>query len=59
MGVKLGHRLRVFGKRVLRRISGLKGNEVMGGWRKLNNGELHNVYSSPRIIRMIKSMRTE
>jgi hypothetical protein len=38
----------------LRRISGLKRDEVMGGWRKLHNEELHNFYSSPSIIRMIK-----
>jgi hypothetical protein len=31
------------------------GDEVTGGWRKLHNEELHNVYSSPSIIRMIKS----
>jgi hypothetical protein len=32
-------------------------NEVTGGWRKLHNEELHNLYSSPSIIRMIKSRR--
>jgi hypothetical protein len=42
---------------VLRRIFGLKRDEVMGGWRKLHNEELHNSYSSPNIIRMIKSRR--
>jgi hypothetical protein len=40
------HKLRVFQKRVLRRIFGSKRNEVTGGWRKLH-GELHNLYSSP------------
>jgi hypothetical protein len=50
------HRLRVFVTRVLRRISGQKRTEVTGGWRRLHNEELHNVYSSPSIIRMIKSM---
>jgi hypothetical protein len=40
---------------VLRGISGPKRDEVTGGWRKLHNGELHNLYSSPSIIRMIKS----
>jgi hypothetical protein len=50
------HRLRVFENRVLRRIFELKRDEVMGGWRKLHN-ELHNLYSSPSIIRMIKSRR--
>jgi hypothetical protein len=43
--------------RVLRRIFGPKGDEVTGGWRKLHNEELHNLYSSPNIIRMIKSRR--
>jgi hypothetical protein len=51
------HRLRVFENRVLRRIFGPKTGEVTGGWRKLHNEELHNLYSSPSIIRMIKSMR--
>jgi hypothetical protein len=45
----------VFEKRVLRRISVLKRNEATGDWRKLHNEELHNVYSWPNIIRMIKS----
>jgi hypothetical protein len=39
-------RLRVFENRVLRRISGPKSDEVIGGWRKLNNEELHNLYCS-------------
>jgi hypothetical protein len=47
----------VFENRVLRRIFEPKRNEVIGGWRKLNNEELHNLYSSPHIIRMIKSRR--
>jgi hypothetical protein len=41
--------------RVLRRIFGLKRAEITGGWRKLHNEELRNFYSSPNIIRMIKS----
>jgi hypothetical protein len=41
--------------RVPRRIFGEKRDEVRGGWRKLHNEELHNLYSSPSIIRMIKS----
>jgi hypothetical protein len=49
------HRLRVLENRVLRRIFGPKGDEVMGEWRKLNNAELHNLYSSPDIIRQVKS----
>jgi hypothetical protein len=51
------HRLRVFENRVLRRIFGPKRDEVTGQWRKLHNGELHNLYSSPNIIRTIKSRR--
>jgi hypothetical protein len=50
-------RLRVFEKRVLRRIFGPKSDEVTGEWRKLHYGELHNLYSSPDIIRQIKSRR--
>jgi hypothetical protein len=42
--------------RVRKRIFGPQRDEVMGGWRKLHN-ELHNLYSSPHTIRMIKSMR--
>jgi hypothetical protein len=43
--------------RVLRRIFGPTRNEVTGEWRKLHNGELHNLYSSPDTIRQIKSRR--
>jgi hypothetical protein len=42
---------------VLRRIFGTKRDEVTGGWRKLHNEELHNLYSSSSIIRMMKSRR--
>jgi hypothetical protein len=45
----------VFRNRVLRRIFGPKRDRVAGGWRKLHNEELHNLYSSPSIIRIIKS----
>jgi hypothetical protein len=48
------HRLRVFEDRVLRRIFGPKRDDVTGGWGKLHNEELHNLYSSQSIIRMIK-----
>jgi hypothetical protein len=48
------HKLRVFENRVLRRIFGPKRNGVTGRWRKLHNEELHNFYSSPSIIRIIK-----
>jgi hypothetical protein len=51
------HRLRVFEKRVFRKIFGPKRDEVTGGWRGLHNEDLHNLYSSQSIIRMIKSKR--
>jgi hypothetical protein len=57
MTLREEHRLRVFGNRVLRRIFGPKRDEVKGGWRKLHNEELHSLYSSPSIIRMIKLKR--
>jgi hypothetical protein len=44
--------------RILRRIFGQKRYDVAVGWRKLHNEELHNLYSSPSIIRMIKPRRT-
>ena len=49
-------RLRVFENRVLRRIFGPRRDEVTGEWKKLHNGEL-NLYSSPNIVRVIKSRR--
>jgi hypothetical protein len=45
------HRLRVFENRVLRRIFGPKRDEVTREWRKFHSEELHNLYSSPNIIR--------
>jgi hypothetical protein len=50
-----GHRLRVFENRVLIRIFGPKSDEVSGEWRKFHSEELHNLYSSPDIIRQVKS----
>jgi hypothetical protein len=50
-------RLRVFENKVLRRIFGLKRDEVTGEWRRLHNKELYALYSSPNIIRVIKSRR--
>jgi hypothetical protein len=47
----------VFENRVLRRIFGRKREEVTGEWRKLHNEELHNLYSSPNIVRVMKSRR--
>jgi hypothetical protein len=49
--------LRVFENRVLRRMFGPKRDEVTGDWRKLHNEELHSLYLSPSIIRVIKSRR--
>jgi hypothetical protein len=50
------HRLRVFENRVLRRIFGPE-REEDGSWRKLHNDELHDLYSSPNIVRVIKSRK--
>jgi hypothetical protein len=50
------HRLRVFQNRVLRRIFGPK-REEDGSWRKMHNEELHSLYSSRNIVRVIKSRR--
>jgi hypothetical protein len=57
MNVKLGlskekHRLRVYENRVLKGIFGPK-----GGWRRIHNEDLHNFYTSPNAIRVIKSRR--
>jgi hypothetical protein len=51
------HKLRVFENMVLRRIFESKRDEVTGGWRKRNNEELHDLYSSPDIIRIVKWRR--
>jgi hypothetical protein len=47
----------VFENRVLRRLFGPKRDKVRGEWRRLHNKELNDLYSSPNIIRMIKSRR--
>jgi hypothetical protein len=47
----------VFENRVLRRIFGPRRDEVMGGWRKLHNEELRDLYSSPSIIRITQLRR--
>jgi hypothetical protein len=55
--LKEEHRLRVFENSMLRRIFGLMRDDVTGAWRKLHNEELRDLYSSPSIIRIIKSSR--
>jgi hypothetical protein len=55
--VREERKLRVFENRVLRRLFGTKRDGVTGGWRKLHNEELHNLYSSPSIIKIITSRR--
>jgi hypothetical protein len=65
MGVKLGlshreeHKLRMFENRVLRRIFGPKMEEEAGGWRRLHHEELHNLYASQNVIRVIKSRKID
>ena len=51
------HRLKVFENRALRRIFGLKRDEVTGEWRKLHNEEINDLYCSPNIVRVIKWRR--
>ena len=50
-------KLRVFENMVLRRIFGPRKDEVTGEWRRLHNEELNDLYSSPSIVRVIKSRR--
>ena len=49
--------MRVFENMLLRRIFGLRRDEVTGEWRRLHNDELNDLYSSPNIVRVIKSRR--
>jgi hypothetical protein len=49
--------LRVYENRVLRRIFGSKRDEATREWRKLHNGDLDDMYSSPNIVRVIKTRR--
>jgi hypothetical protein len=53
--LRVDHRLGVFENRVLRRLFGPKRDEVTGKWRKLHNEELHDLYCSPSIIRIMKA----
>jgi hypothetical protein len=53
--LKKERRLRVFENRVLRKIFGLKRDEMIREWRKLHNEELSDAYCSPNIVRVIKS----
>jgi hypothetical protein len=55
--LKEEHRLRVFENRLLRRIFGPMRDEVTGEWRKLHKEEFRDLYSSPSIIRIIKSRK--
>jgi hypothetical protein len=50
-------KLRVFENKVLRRIFGPRKDEVTGDWKRLHNEELNDLYSSPNIVRVIKSRR--
>jgi len=52
-----GDRLRVFENRVLRRIYGSKREEVVSGWRRRHDEELHNLYASPNIVRVTVELK--
>jgi len=52
-----GKKLRVFENKMLRRIFGPKRDDVTGDWKRLHNEELNDLYSSPNIVRVIKSRR--
>jgi hypothetical protein len=51
------HSLRVIQNKMLRRLFGTRRDEVTGGWRKLHNEELHDLHTSPSIIRIMKSRK--
>jgi hypothetical protein len=55
--IKGREKLRMSLKGVLRKIFGSKREEVAGGWRRLHNGELHNMYTSPNTVRVIRSRK--
>jgi hypothetical protein len=52
--LRVEHRLKVFENRVLRRIFAPNRDEVTGKWRKVHNEELHNFYSLPSVIKIVK-----
>jgi hypothetical protein len=52
--VSIQHRVRVFENGLLRRIRGPKRDDMTGGWRKLHKEEMHDLYPSPSIIRIIE-----
>jgi hypothetical protein len=57
MTLREEHRLRMFGNSLLRRIFGQRSDDVTGGWRKLYNEELHDLYFSASIFKIIRSRR--
>jgi hypothetical protein len=59
LALRQEHRLKVFENRVLRTIFGPKRDEIVGGWEKLHHEQLQNLYSSPNIIRIIKTRRMD
>jgi hypothetical protein len=59
MTLREEHKLRVFENGALRRTFGPKGDEVTGGWRKLRNEKLHNLYSTTNLFRMMTSRKME
>ena len=58
MTLREERKLRVFENKVLRRLFGPRRDEVTGEWRRLHSEELNDLYSSPNIVRVIKSRRT-
>ena len=58
MTLREKRKLRVFENMVLRKIFGPRRDKVTGEWRRLHNEELNDLYSSPNIVRVIKSRRT-